>query len=203
MAENILAPQSPFEGLAAVATGQGVTVSDREGVGLSTILVRKGQAAALAACVKDRFGIELPCTPRRVSNGRIAFIATGPESWLAVGEDCPDRFSSSLRDAVGAHAAVVDQSDGYAVLRVSGPKVRDTLAKGVPIDLHARAFRTGDVAGTVVSHIGVTLWRLDDREDGAPVFEIIVFRSLAGSFWDWLAESSAEFGLTVLEPCRI
>jgi sarcosine oxidase gamma subunit len=42
--------------------------------------------------------------------------------------------------------------------------------------------------------MGVTLWRLPDA-DGALVVDIAVFRSLAGSFWHALAQSSAEFGL--------
>jgi sarcosine oxidase gamma subunit len=53
------------------------------------------------------------------------------------------------------------------------------------------------VASTVASHIGITLWRLDDAADATPVFEVAVFRSLAGSFWHALAQSAAEFGLSV------
>ncbi len=45
--------------------------------------------------------------------------------------------------------------------------------------------------------MGVTLWRLEDHSDGTPVFEIVVFRSLAGSFWHALSESAAEFGLVM------
>jgi methylglutamate dehydrogenase subunit D len=30
------------------------------------------------------------------------------------------------------------------VLRITSPRVRDALAKGVAIDLHPRAFRPGD-----------------------------------------------------------
>ena len=39
-----------------------------------------------------------------------------------------------------------DQSDSRLVLRLSGPRVRDVLAKGVPVDLHPKAFKPGDVA---------------------------------------------------------
>jgi len=95
---------------------------------------------------------------------------------------------------IGAFAAVCDQSDGYAVLRLTGPMLRSALSKLIPIDLHSRAFKAGDVASTVAAHMGVTLWRLPDA-DGALVVDIAVFRSLAGSFWHALAQSSAEFGL--------
>jgi sarcosine oxidase subunit gamma len=92
-------------------------------------------------------------------------------------------------------AAIADQSDGQAVLRVSGQKVREALCKLVPIDLHPRAFGVGDVAVTVAAHIGVTLWRLPDELNGHAAFEIAVYRSLAGSFWAALSASAAEFGL--------
>ena len=199
MPERTLVPHPPFASLSAIVTGSGVTVSARDGLGIATVLVRKGQAAALAMRVKEGFGIDLPRVPRRAMSGKIAFAATGPEAWLAIAEDGGNGFAAFLRDAIGDYAAVVDQSDGYAVLRVSGQNARALLAKGVPLDLHARSFQVGDLAATVVSHIGTTIWRLADREDGAPVFELLVFRSLAESFWHWLNESAAEFGLTIVE----
>jgi sarcosine oxidase subunit gamma len=64
----------------------------------------------------------------------------------------------------------------------------------VPVDLHPRIFRSGDVAVTVAAHIGAMLWRLDDDLNGQAVFEIAVYRSLAESFWAALSESAAEFG---------
>ncbi len=105
-----------------------------------------------------------------------------------------DALVTSLTDALGEYAAISDQSDGQAVLRVSGPKARDALCKLVPIDLHPRIFRNGDVAVTVAGHIAATLWRLNDEPNGQAVFEIAVFRSLAQSFWTALSESAAEFG---------
>jgi sarcosine oxidase subunit gamma len=203
MVERLLVPQSPFGTIAAPAAGRGVIVSDRDGLGIATVLVRNGQADALAARVKDMFGIDLPHGPRRAASGSVAFAGTGPETLLATAENGANAFAASLMETLRDQAAVVDQSDGYAVLRLSGPSVREALAKGVSLDLHARAFAVGDVAATIVSHIGATLWRLDDGKDGSPVFEVVIFRSLASSFWGWLSESSAEFGLTVAPPDRI
>ena len=77
------------------------------------------------------------------------------------------------------------------LLRISGPRVRDALAKGVAIDLHPRAFCTGNTAMTGVAHIAVQLWQSDD----SPAYTFSVARSLAGSFWAWLESSAAEYGL--------
>jgi sarcosine oxidase subunit gamma len=107
-----------------------------------------------------------------------------------------DGFLPALRAALGDCAAISDQSGGGAVLRLAGPRVREVLAKGVMIDLHPSTFAPGDVAVTAAAHVGLTLWRLPDDATGA-VFEVAVARSLAGSFWHWLAASAAEYGLAV------
>jgi sarcosine oxidase subunit gamma len=94
-----------------------------------------------------------------------------------------------LKKLLGDIANVVDHSDGRVVVRISGPRARDVLVKGIPIDLHPRAFKANDVAITHVSHIGVILWQLDDQ----PTYELALFRSYADSFVHWLADSAAEF----------
>ena len=189
-------PRAPFAGLPVKPTeGSGVIVRDRDGLGLATVLVKTAMNQALAHRVRECFRIELPHGPRRATAGDIALIGTGPGAWLATHEHAGNALAASLKETIGDLACVSDQSDGYAVLGLSGPKVRDTLMKLVPIDVHPRAFKIGDVAATVAARIGATLWRLEDGADGSPVFEIAVFRSLATSFWIALTQSAAEFGL--------
>jgi sarcosine oxidase subunit gamma len=196
-----LAPRSAFADLAAaigpiaIDGGSGVIVTDRDGIALATVLARRGQAAALAARVRERFAIDLPREPRRAANGPIAFAGTGPDAWLATAESA-DGFLPALRAALGDCAAISDQSGGTAAVRLGGPRVRDALAKGVMIDLHPSTFAPGDVAVTAAAHVGLTLWRLPDDATGA-TFEVAVARSLAASFWHWLATSAAEYGLAV------
>ena len=192
---SILVPRAPFAGLLPVApnAGCGVIVSDRDGLGLATVLARKDADAALAQRVCEHFRVELPQGPYRATGGHFALAGTGPRAWLATFERGGNGFAVRLRERIGDLASVSDQSDGYALLRLAGPKVRDTLCKLVPLDVHPRAFKIGDVAVTVAAHIGATLWRLEDHADGSPVFEIAVFRGLATSLWQALRESAAEF----------
>jgi heterotetrameric sarcosine oxidase gamma subunit len=197
MADPPFIPRPPFAGLPAAPTGgRGVIATVRNGLGLATVLARKGETA-LAELLRDRFGLDLPQGPRRTAARGVAFVGIGPGAWLATAESGGNAFAAALKQAVGDLASVSDQSDGYAMLRLTGPKVRETLAKGVSVDLHKMAFQPGDVAATVVSHIGVTLWRIEDGTDGSPTFEIAVFRSLADSFGHWLCESAAEYGFIV------
>lgn len=190
-----MTPSAAFAHLPVIATqGSGVIVHERDGMGIASVLTKRGQQEALAKQVSERFGIELSSGPKRSAAGDYAFISTGPGTWLATSEVGGSALVTSLTDALGGYAAIADQSDGQAVLNVSGPNARESLCKLVPIDLHPRIFRNGDVAVTVAAHIGATLWRLDDDPSGLAVFEIAVFRSLAESFWTALSESAAEFG---------
>jgi heterotetrameric sarcosine oxidase gamma subunit len=176
------------------AAGRGVRVADRDGLGVASIFVRKGQIGALAERVRQRYGMQLPQGPHRHAAGEVAFAGIGPEAWLATCETGAHAFAPALKEALGEAASVTDQSSGYAILRLTGPRLRETLAKFLPIDLHPRAFEPGAVAATTAAHVGATLWRLPDAADGSPIFEIAVFRSLAVSFWHTLSTSAAEFG---------
>ena len=191
-----LTPRSAFISLPARsgrAGGEpGVTVRPRDDLALARLIARKGRSGDLAAALRSRYGLDLPSTPKRVAQGGFAFIWSGPGQWLAVAEDGRD-LARELAEAAGAFAAVSDQGDGLAVLRVSGPRARDALIKGVGLDLHPRAFGPGDAAVTVIAHIGAQLWQLDDR----PTYEIAAYRSFAGSLWRWLEASAAEFGCAV------
>lgn len=192
----MMTPSFAFADLATTAPpGSGVIVEERDRLGIASVLAKRGQQEALRKQIRERFGIELAPGPKRSVAGDYAFIATGPSVWLATGEGAGNSFVTTLADALGEHAAISDQTDGQAVLRVSGPKARDAMCKLVPIDLHPRIFRSGNVAVTLAAHIGTTLWRLEDDSNGQAVFEIAVFRSLAESFWIALSESAAEFGL--------
>lgn len=183
--------------MSAVSLNPGVIVSDRDGLGLASVLVRNERSAALAQRFRERLGIELPRGPNRTSMGDLALAGTAPGAWLASRERAGNEFARSLAEIVGDLASVSDQSDGYAVLRIRGPEVRKVLSKMLFIDLHSRKFKVGDVAGTVGAHMSATIWRLADGNDGTGTFEVAVYRSLAASFWCYLSDSAAEFGLDV------
>jgi methylglutamate dehydrogenase subunit D len=198
VAEATLGRLSALDGIAAPGrygrtdTAPGVIVSELPAPGLATVTARKGRGADAIASAQAAFGIALPTTPRRVEGGDLAFVWSGPEQWLAhCAQEPPGGMEALLAGALGATAAIVDQSHARLLLRISGPRVRDALAKGVAIDLDPSAFKTADTAITSVARITVQLWQSDD----APTYVLSIARSLAGSFWDWLETCSAEYGV--------
>lgn len=167
----------------------GVVVELLDGLGIATLIVADGGGPALAAALRDRLGIAPPATPLIRRSASRALAWAGPDRWMLITDAHADLASAC--DGLGALAAVSDQSDGWAALRVSGPNVRRMLAKGVMLDLHPSAFQDGAVALTAVSHINVMIWREGET------FTLLAPRSMAGSFWSWLAASAAEFGCDV------
>jgi sarcosine oxidase subunit gamma len=191
--------RSPLHGLAvpgrfgARTDKPGLLIEERA-MALASVIARRGQADALAAAVAERYRLALPTGPRRMSNGDITFAGVGPGQWIASADRAATEFVARLRSDLGTLAAVIDQSDSRLIMRLSGPRVRDVLAKGVAVDLHRLAFKPGDVATTPVAHVGVQIDMLDD----APTFQLTAPRSMAGSFWSWLTASAVEFGYEVV-----
>lgn len=194
-------PRGAWAGIAApgqigAAGCEGVTVMLQHGYGLASLVAAPGQRDGLLRRLEERVGLALPATPRLVSSAACDAIGTGPSQWML--RMASRREMAALIAEWAPHAAISDQSDARAALRLSGPHLRETLAKGVMLDLHPAAFAVGDAAGTSVAHIGIHLWRLPDGPEG-PVFEIMVPRSYAGSFWSWLGASAAEFGCRIID----
>jgi len=186
---------SAFAGLArAVGSGRGVIATERDGLGIARVTARRAQAARVAERLRVHFGLETPNAPQRVNRGDVAIAGIGPGAWLLTHDNAGNAFAPVLQSSLERCASVSDQSDAYAILRLTGPKVRAALAKLIPLDIHPRAFQVNAVAQTVCGYVNVMLWRLEDTAESDPVFEIWAGRSLAVSLHQALSHSAAEFG---------
>jgi sarcosine oxidase subunit gamma len=196
--EITLASRSGLEHLIAAGTlspGAGVTVSLRTGLALASVIARKDREDEIARRVREALALDLPLAPRRVGTESMSFAWAGPGQWLVIAEGAAGHaLEAQLRRELGGFASVSDQSDGRVVIRVGGPNARDALAKGLPVDLHPRAFGPDQTAITGIAYIGVHFWQV---EAAAPTYEFAVSRSFAAAFWSWLMSAAAEFGVAV------
>jgi sarcosine oxidase subunit gamma len=175
-------------------TGPGVIFCERRDLNIVHIA---GDSAdqAFAHAVKTETGCLLPETANTAAaSGDCAVLWLAPDRWLVVsarhGEGLlAERFRLSL--ATGS-AAITDVSNGRTVIRMTGAHIRDLLAKGCPVDLHANVFGPGSCAGTSLLAITVLIHAIDDA-----TIDVYVARGLAQSLWEWLSESAAEFGYRV------
>jgi len=174
----------------------GLTVRELTQFSLATVIARKGQSAAASLAAQQACGAALPMRPVVTSGAGLDFVWSGPGQWLALETPVADAAEARLGTMLGAHASIFDQGGSRNLLELSGPRVRDVLAKGVSIDLHPRAFKTGDAAVTTASHLAVHLWQVADD----PVYRLLVVRTYFDSLWRWLALSTAEYGCEVETP---
>lgn len=193
MADAALLARSPLDsvltpGRHGEATAlPGVTLREIVPIGAASIAARLGRGDMV------RMTLGLPPPRRWADAGGMRAVWSGPDRWLVLADH---DIEAELRGRLGDAASITDQSDARCIVRISGPHARDTLAKGVALDLHARAFRPGNAASTLVAHTTAQLWQLDDT----PSYDLAVARGYAAGFAAFLLESAAEFGVEVLSP---
>jgi methylglutamate dehydrogenase subunit D len=176
----------------------GIVAILRSDLALAYVLARNGKAEALRQRVQDRFGRRLPMAARQGENAgnpdldALNFIWAGPGRWLArTPAQTGATLETMLRGELSGLASVINQTDGRCVFRISGPNLREVLAKGLPIDLDPRVFGPGDTALAPIGHINVHFWQVDRT----PTYDFAVPRSFAASFCDWLFAAAASHGL--------
>lgn len=162
-------------------------------LGIATVTLRRGERVRFAAILAERFGIKLLYGPKASRFGEVSFVGTGPRTYLAVKEDAGWGFADQLCAELGNSAWVCNQFAGYGVLRISGPKIRNTLAKGIPIDFDPVSFRPDDAAVTLAAHFGIVVWQIDQK----PTFDIAVSRSFTANFLEWLTEMANREGASM------
>jgi sarcosine oxidase, subunit gamma len=94
--------------------------------------------------------------------------------------------AAALRRAVSeGFAGVVELGSGQTVIEIAGPRAREVIAKGCPLDLHPRMFGPGSCAQSRLARALVTIAQVD----GTPTFELIVRRSFADYVWRFLTDA--------------
>jgi len=173
----------------------GVTLCERRFVG--KINLRGEPTRPFRDAVKKALGAAPPTKPNTTAAGRdCAILWLGPNEWLVTTPPGGEvGAQAALREALGQrHAAVTDVSEARAVIALGGPRARDVLAKGCPLDLHPRAFKAGDCAQSTLAKALVILHQTAD----APAYDIYVDRSFADYLWRWLEDAAAEYGLAIV-----
>lgn len=134
--------------------------------GVMTSLSPFGDASVLSAALEKAHGMAMPKPNRATGKDGARCIWFGRGEVLLMGP-APDK-------ALGKNAAVVDLSDGWACVELSGAGAVDVLARLVPVDLRDRVFKRGHSVRTQVLHMSASITRL-----GVDRFQILVFRSMA------------------------
>lgn len=186
--------ESPLVGVADLLRAQegaSTRFALRERAFLDLVNVRgEPSDAAFVEAVAAVAGLRLPAEPNTVAHGeRYDALWLGPDEWLLRSvEPAPAgglhaRLSSAL---AGADAAAVDVGSGYTVLEISGAQAREALARGCPLDLHPRVFKTGQCAQSHFFKTAIVLAPTGDER-----MDLVVRRSFADYFCRILLDAAA------------
>ncbi|WP_406176133.1 sarcosine oxidase subunit gamma [Streptomyces sp. NBC_00996] len=189
--------RSPLTGaadrLAAATRASGGAVRLAELPFLAQTNLRLDAKGAAADAVGLALGLQLPLQPNTVVRaGELTALWLGPDEWLVVGPPGTQQdLESRIRAATGdAPVSVTDVSAQRTTLLVAGPRARDLLAHGCPLDLHPRAFGAGRCAQTTLARAQIVLVARDESRAG---FWVLVRSSFAGYLTDWLLDAAAEY----------
>ncbi|MEO0664271.1 MAG: sarcosine oxidase subunit gamma [Pseudomonadota bacterium] len=172
-----------------IAKSAGAELFPLEGPGVSVEEAAPEQLTSLAA--HETAGWGALGTALKVAHG--VALANPGELTSADGARCA-WFSAShvmlmgpAPDArLGDYGALTDQTDAWCHVVLSGPRVAEMLAYLTPVDLREAAFPEGSAARSQIGHMNALILR-----SGAERYELLVFRSMAGTLAHEIKEAMA------------
>ena len=158
---------SPCDGLLPLTIGSVSLTEEAAGV-LTSLAPGKAGVKPLSIALKAAHDMAYPAPNRATgkAGGRVIWFGQGQA--MLVGP-VPDL-------ALGQHAALTDQSDAWAVVRLDGDGAANVLARLVPLDMRPSQFKRGHTARTELMHMMASVTRVGDK-----AFVIMVFRSMAAT----------------------
>jgi sarcosine oxidase subunit gamma len=160
-----LKAKTPCEGLLPIEVG-GLRLSEVEPGSMTSVAAFKGKDAALSKAIQAAHGLEMPAPNRMSDAGDARAIWFGPRMALLMGVEADANLA--------AHAALTDQSDAWAVVRLEGAQAADVMARLTPIDLRLGVFGPGSTARTELQHMQASITCLGEEN-----YQIMVFRAFA------------------------
>jgi sarcosine oxidase subunit gamma len=191
----------PVRRTSALSHRRGVDVkgvaSLREAPFLGKLILR-GKPEVIGKPVEGVIGAALPLVVKRTARGaRALAVWTAPDEWwLVAGADEEKKLAADLAAALkGIHHQVADVTDYYTTIRLAGPRTREMLMTLATVDLHPRAFKSGEA---VLSNLGRSNPLLVCT--GEDSFDIHIRISMADYLWCSLLEAGHEWGLPEERP---
>lgn len=157
-----LAAETPLGGL-SVSHGD-LTLAELPAVRLTWLAPWPGEARAMSHALQAAHGVHFPEPGETLENGGTRILWAGRAQALLAGP--------APATELGHHGAVVDQTEGWAGLRLGGTGAAQVLARLCPLDLRGKAFPPGRTARSLMGHMNAQITAFEGG------FELLVMRSM-------------------------
>lgn len=177
MPDFSLASQSPLDGLNR--SHGDITLSEPPGLALVSVATPLGGHEILSAALVSAFGATLPRAGASTTSedGTVRFLGLQSDQAFALFKYAGDDPRATIAGQLGEAGYYTDQSDSWAMLRLSGAGSLIALQRLCMLDLDPREFPAGAVARTAMEHLAVIILR-----EGDDAFLLMSPRSSANSF---------------------
>ena len=154
---------SATDGLLPLTHGA-LTLEDAAPDRITSVQPFNGQEAAVDKALKAAHGLGFPAPNRAIAKGAARILWTGRgQAFLLNADPAP----------LAGLAALTDQTDAWATLRLTGAGADQALARLVPVDLRPAAFGPDSAIRTGLNHMMSVITAVQNG------FEVMVFRSMA------------------------
>ncbi|UWQ89769.1 sarcosine oxidase subunit gamma [Rhodobacteraceae bacterium M382] len=160
-----LSAKTPCDGLVPTTIGA-ITLSEMQVGVMTSVAPYIGKGQAVSDHLRAAHGVGFPDPGQALFGDGGQVIWFGRNQAVLLGA-APDEKLSTL-------AALTDQGDAWAVVRLAGVGAEEVLARLAPVDLRPGQFDPGQTLRTELAHMAASITRLSD---GA--FQIMVLRSMA------------------------
>ena len=131
-----------------------------------SLAIPNGGKTRAKKTLKMLFGVDCP----RVGNSALSkdggarLIRLGPDQLFCLLSDKRDTFSAyrEITQKLGQDIYTTDQSDVWVCLELSGAQTLKALERICPINLHPDHFIVGNIAQTMMEHLGTIILRSDE-----------------------------------------
>jgi heterotetrameric sarcosine oxidase gamma subunit len=177
VADFTLTAATPLDGLNL--RFEDLEIEEESGRALVSLVVPNGGEVALADCVMQTYGVDTPAAGKSTHAiyGNTYLLGMARDQIFLLFDDPGGDPVTQVENLIGQAAYLVDQSDSWVMLAVSGNRARIALERICPIDLHPGKFSVGNVARTVLEHHAGIVMRIDPER-----YLLLSPRSSAKSF---------------------
>ena len=160
----------------------GGTLSEETGMAIIAVTIRTDAAKGFKTAFKKLFGTDCPSATTSAEAGKTMIVPSALDQFFILEKTDPRVLEDKLISALGKHATITDQTDGWGVLSLYGPKTITTMERVSKVDVDSVVFPVGAVARSELEHVGGIVIRQKAKRGEEHRFMLLSQRSSAQSF---------------------
>ncbi len=160
----------------------GASLTEVTGMAIMSVTIRTDGARGFKTAFKKMFGAVYPSARESLMAGKTMIVPSAIDQVFIIEKTDPKKLEEKLINGLGTHATITDQTDGWGILTLAGPKAITTMERVSQVDMDLSVFPVGAVARTVLEHVGAIVMREKATRGEDHRFMLLSQRSSAASF---------------------